>query len=206
MNETLEFLKKSIRDSKLKEKSTEELVKIYQETKDDQVIAIIYCRDYKSIKFLESKKLLIDEDQRTSIILETIERCLLRHNSNSEASFLTYLNNAIDYNLWTYIDCYLKHKGRDKYTVSFDELSDLGISITTTKTTQEDLQEFENIDFEALLNNLNLTKNELTYCKLVAFTPNITVNEIAKALNIQRVSVWYLKNRLKEKLSFLRRF
>lgn len=203
MNKTLEFLKSSIREKELMKVETRELVKRYQETLDDQIIVVIYFRFYNSIKFKESKKLLIDEETRLSLILETIERCLIRFDLNAKNKFSSYLINAIDYSLWTYIDCYLKRKGRDKFTISFDELCEMGIAPSTRKSIQDDKDEFEKIEFMSQLERFDLSEKELMFCKLVALTPNITMTEVAEELNMQRVSVYYLRDRLKVKLANL---
>lgn len=203
MIKTYNLLKKSISNNFISvngNKSNDELAVIYQKTKDEQIPAYIYCRNFNYWVKVSKMINFIEYDDIASIILEKIVLGLKTFNPDFHASLLTYIYVNI-YNEFGRLKTNRKYKGRiiDSSLLNLDmELCDEGTLADVLPADDTDLQTTMlkiTIDTDRML-----TPKEKQLCHLIIDNPSISVNELGAEMKVTTMYIWILKKNLAKKL------
>jgi hypothetical protein len=196
MYETLKTLCNSITDEKF-DMSLEEIAERYQSNQQASLLALAFSKTYKLAYNISSAYWGLSDDDIGSFALETLHNSLLSFKQNGGAKFTSYYATSYKFRLRTETIALNqpKRKINCSYMVtSYDELISAGYD--------EAVQFESNIEVLDLIRNAPLTKNERTYCELVAIGYGSN-SEIAKAMNITAMMVSHMRKNLRKKLKLL---
>lgn len=203
MVETYKQLKQIITKD-FKKYSNEDLVELYKNSKDDQIIAELYCRNLKYWYRLGQKIFTISEEEKVSIILEKIYSCILEYDRNKNASFVSFVYVAVN-NVFGGI------KIKDKFKNRYKELDMLnldneipgtdGLNIIDTIEDPSTENEFRAIILKLAIEKDNtLTKYEKRFCQIVIDNPGIELKGIGEIMHVCNQRIWWIQKCLKEKI------
>lgn len=195
MYSTYKLLMEQIRDTNLREFSNEDLVELYQRQHSDEIIGLLYCRNYKILHHIADKFPAISEEDKASIVMEKLLDAINSY-KRSTAKFMTYATPIIRNQLSYYVNCYLDCKGR---LTQHECLDDMAEFIPDTE------KEFKKIlELEEMLSHCELTERQFEICSIYVRYGKVTLDDIADMLGTTWSVVSQEKARIREKLAFLK--
>lgn len=211
MNETYKFLQKTITQN-WKNKTDEEICKLYQETGMNELISYMFCNNFSFLKSLLNKYgFFINEDEKASYILEFLEKSMSTYSNEKNTKFLTHAYIIIRNNLIVKNKHYGCKKIIERNTISYDNIVDKENSNMGMSSNEENifLNVFEDknsrfvdglIVEEDFNNNFNLNEKEKNICNLILKGVAVNKLEISEGLNKNRLSVYNYIKKLKNKI------
>lgn len=189
MHQTYKLFSK-LSNNALMQLNEKEVCETYKKTQRPDILATYYCMYMNSVVFWHNKYNLKDESQTASIALECLDYCLL--NFDGHSTFKTYFNNGLRLRLLSQKQYEMGKKRNCGLTVDIDTID--------VKYSQK---EFEQIKFDDVLNNSNLTQDQLAYCSYYLNNDNASDTEFCKMFKINRNKLNIIKLSLKNKLAYL---
>lgn len=154
MKETQKMMK-SIITGKEKETNEKELIKKYQEQLCPNILAYFYCNNFTLIYKTSKSFDLLHEEDKASFCLQELDNCLRNYNLNSKNKFTTY-----------FIRCYKNRLITENKKINKnDNKANLTCNILIENTIIKD--EINITDYDLLLNEYKLNKEECNLCKLL---------------------------------------
>lgn len=202
MNETYKFLQKTITRN-WTTKTNEELCKIYQETKDNEILAYMFCKNFSLWKKLINKYgFFVNSDEISSYILEYIDIMLKSYNFEINNNFIKYAIIGIRNKLIS-LNRHFECKRRlERETISYNNIVENDESDENEyfnslvyKDNLDDADTELDID-----KNMQLNEKEKVLCKLVLSGEAVNKLEIAVGLKKNRLTVYNYIKSLQQKL------
>lgn len=196
------YLLKHHRNSKFKNYSNEELALAYQQTRDNALIAEMYCRNLGYWTLQASRIRIIDSTEKASIVLRNIGKGMLNYTADKGCNVLTFINSGVRNDFGGYRT---KHKYKDRHMenimLNIDEECDDDGNTLLDLIPEEDNNEFATAILKLTINTDNtLTNKEKVLCNLIIDNPRIQINEISEEMHITTQYVWIMKKNLAKKL------
>lgn len=188
MEETLKMMKQFIVGYERK-LSIEELLKEYQENMSPNILAYLFISNYGVIYNVSKNYLLLTGDDKASLCLQQLDKCIYKYNSNMKCSFITYFLVCYKNLLRTETEQLFSHKRYANYIT--DDISDYQEMLSTDS---------DNINILDL-DNYNLTQSQMQHCKLIV--NGYSNKEISKILKVSVQYIYKLNEILGKKLSDL---
>ena len=185
MRETLNMMKSIIIG---KEKSIPErkLIEEYKDNLSPNILAYFYVCNFGLIYKISNNYPIIADEDKASFCLQEIDKCLQTYDLNSDTKFITYFMKCYKRRLFSEAQM-LNHKVR-KANLFCEDINDVNISDNISLITDEDF----------ILNNYDLTSDEIKQCKLL--NSGYTIKEIAKILKLAPITIYKRNCRIKEKI------
>lgn len=208
MKETYKFLSKLITKN-WKDKSNEDICRIYQETKQDELLAYEFCKNYNILNFLLHKYgFFIEEDLRSSYVLEYLNIAMTTFDCGGKTRFLTYLTTVMRNRLITTNRKSAKNKALLDNTVSYDDLisEDNENSFDTLFDSGFEKEYEKAIMKMDVFNNSNLNQKEMDICNLIVDGRIVHKSEAKDTFNFNNINGVYskIKRKLSNKEEYLR--
>lgn len=188
---TYVFLREQTKKEYL-ERSFEDLVQEYRDTKDDAIIATVYCKIYGITKSCLGRYYSIPSEDRGQLALTTLVKVLMNYRIGSRLKFTSYYYMALNGKAQDLI-AKENHK-RDMLNpncLSLEWLKESGFEAPDMNS--------EVYDYRDILENRNLRDSERRFCELVMFdSNNLNVTEIANELGMSRQGVYNMQKRLRD--------
>lgn len=167
-----------------------EICVLYKKTQRPDIIATYYCMYMNAIVFWHEKYNLKEESQTASIALECLDYCLSNYDGSS--SFKTYFNNGLKLRLLSQKQYEMGKKRNCGITVDIDS--------NEIEVSQKD---FENIKFNDLIENSNLTVEQKDYCNYYLTVENPSDTQFCRSYGINKRKLILLKKSLKNKFNIV---
>lgn len=180
--------------------TTEELVQAYQEGRQTEVIAHVFCTNYQLFKLTANKFFGLSAEDKDSFILEEIAKALENYDLQSEkqAKITTVISTYIYNRLRTETQALQKaSRATLNLATSFEDLGDMErLEKAGDESTYSYAEMYE------LVYQLDLTENERKCCEIIILNNDTLKNsEIAELLGVSRAGVGHIKKSLKVKLA-----
>ena len=185
MEETLK-MKKSILTGKEGKENINEIINKYKNELSPNILAYFYVDNYKLIYKTGIGYTLISTEDKASFCLQELDKCLQTYDINSKAKFITYFMTCYRRRLWAENEM-LNHNIR-KANIFCEDIDETNIINESDLLTDEDM----------ILNNYNLTSDEIKQCKLLNM--GYTIKEIAKILKVSYVTIYNRNDKIKQKI------
>lgn len=180
--------------------TTEELVQAFNEGRQTEVIAHIFCTNYQLFKLTANKFFGLSTEDKDSFILEEIAKVLANFD----------LQNERNAKITTVISTYIYNRLRAE-TQALQKASRATLNLATSFEDLGDMERLEEAGDETsysysemyeLVQQLDLTENERKCCEIIIVnTQELKNSEIAELMGISRAGVGHIKKSLKAKLS-----
>lgn len=199
MFKTYKLLKEQ-KNKKFENYSNEELALIYQASENQAIIAQIFCKNFNYLLNYAKSVLIINDEDKASIILESIQKAIKTFNPTRRVKLLTYIRKYV-YNAFGAYKIKSKYKNRDleNTILSLDDRNDDNLILSDIIANNS-----EDLDRAILKLTIDTDKSlsliEKSLCNLLIDNPNIQINEISKEMNITTQYVWIIKKNLSKKL------
>lgn len=205
MVQTYNFLKTTLtKKEKFKLMTDEELVKVYQQTQDGEILTYEFCKHIKLWMKISSKFMgLSYTEDIPSLILIALTRALTSFDFEKNIIFKTYAGTCI----YRELENKLYPRERRKInTVSTDTKLSVGTeNLTYADIISDEKDYFNLVDMKDFIEKSALTNNEIKVCKLLmSSNKGLKNKEIACELNVHRHTVAKIKDSLKNKLQNLK--
>lgn len=180
--------------------TTEELVRAYQEGRQTEVIAHVFCTNYQLFRLTANKFFGLSAEDKDSFILEEIAKALENYDLQSEkqAKITTVISTYIYNRLRTETQALQKaSRATLNLATSFEDLGDMErLEEAGDESTYSYSEMYE------LVCQLDLTENERKCCEMIILNNDTLKNsEIAELLGVSRAGVGHIKKSLKVKLA-----
>ena len=180
--------------------TTEELVRAYQEGRQTEVIAHVFCTNYQLFRLTANKFFGLSAEDKDSFILEEIAKALENYDLQSEkqAKITTVISTYIYNRLRTETQALQKaSRATLNLATSFEDLGDMErLEEAGDESTYSYSEMYE------LVCQLDLTENERKCCEIIILNNDTLKNsEIAELLGVSRAGVGHIKKSLKVKLA-----
>lgn len=181
--------------------TTEELVQAYRSGRQTEVIAYMYCNNYKLFRLTTNRFFGLTQDDKDSYLLEEIAKAFETYDSTktSKSVKMTSLVCTYIYNRLRTETQALQKASRAtlNYATGFDDLGEMD---RIEEASEE--SSFSYAEMYQMVEQLDLTDNEKECCKIIILNnDNIKNSEIAEILGISRAGVGHIKKSLKLKLA-----
>lgn len=180
--------------------TTEELVQAYQEGRQSEVIAHVFCTNYQLLKITANKFFGLSAEDKDSFILEEIAKALNNYD----------LENSKNAKITTVVSTYLYNRLRAE-TQALQKASRATLNLATSFEDLGDMDRLEEAGDDAsysysemyeLVYQLDLTENERKCCEIIILNNDPVKNsEIAELLGVSRAGAGHIKKSLKVKLA-----
>lgn len=204
MNGTYKFLQKLITRN-FEDKTSAEICGQYQKTRDNEILAYEFCKNFSLWKRLIQKYgFFIEKEELPSLVLETLDKALSIFDTTGKTSLTTYIITCvknklikanIHYELKNQIERECVSYNADTNADGEDSYLDLLEDITNEE------------EFDKLISEMDIDKNfdlnefEKELCNLVVSGEAVFNLELAEAINKNRLTIYKKLKTLREKLS-----
>lgn len=184
---------KQFRQENYSKMSLESLADAYTSTHDDKILAEAFVRLYGTSKSCLDRFYSLDEDTRTELVCEKLQKCLEKFRESKKTKFTTYYYAVLYRSAMDRIALETDKDGnpRDlsRACDSLERLQELGVDASV---------EVE-MDIQEVLKDKHLRENERKFCDLVMKNAHkMTITEIADELGLSRPAIYSTIRRLKE--------
>lgn len=195
MYETLKAFKPMYQKTTIKD--LKEAVERFKRGEVAEAIGFIYCNQYGHLKNISAKFPRLTAEDKASFILSEINSALTDYDKTKGAQIQTLVSK------YAYRRLYSENKMRehqkrranyDQTTASYEEY----IETAAASWGSNDEYRAELLDY---LKSIDLTENELEFCKIIITNRAAKNTDIAKIMGVTPAAVTYIKNKLKLKVS-----
>lgn len=207
MINTYNFLKNTItKGEKFKQMDDISLCKLYQDTKNEEIITYEFCKHLKLwLRISQRFKNLPSSEDIPSLVLIAIERALRTFDLEKNIKFITYVGTVVFRELENKI--YFSAKRNINCISLEDTVGGETEDITYQDIIKDERDIFNEFEIRDYLEKAPLKKEELELCKiLMESNSKISNKELAETLNKHRHTIRNIKISLKSKLVGLKEF
>ena len=170
----------------------------------DVVIAHLYHKNYKLFNSTVNLYFGIDEMQAQDIILTQIWRCLDNYEEEKgNGKITTMICKYIKTECRTYTQAQNTHRrkiNQANVTSNFSEFE----ATDFIEEREANNKDFEEMEMQQYLYQLNLTENQLKFCQAVLNAPDdISMSQIAQEIGLSRAGVKGIQQQLRDKIQDL---
>lgn len=185
MEETLRMMKQYVIGYE-KNKKLEELLSEYKENLNPNILAYLYVSNYGAIYNLSLNYNMLNGDDKASLCLCELDKCIQNYNSTKECSFLTY-----------FLVCY-KNRLRAENEQLFSH-SKYANYVTNDIDTCEQLLIYNDFEDVFDLKAYKLNMKELNHCNLIL--DGYSNKELSNILKISVQQVYNINKKIGKKLA-----
>lgn len=176
-----------------------DLVKKYKETGNELILSRLYISNYAMLKSIANKFQYLTDNECSSLCLLEIENTIIDYDKSKNTKFSTLLYRYV----YNEMRAKNNQKTYNKRKLNNSSSNDIKQNINDLVELNKEPGKFDYYELElnSVLDEINLTEKEEKFCKIVSMENyNITDTEISEILDITPQGVYYIKNKIKEKL------
>lgn len=177
----------------------DEAVDLYRDYGDVYSIAIIYVNQYGHLKNITDKFPRLTSEDKSSFILEEIVQALNNYDETKGAKIQTVVSTYV------YRRCYAENKMREhqKRMLDYDTTLNSSYESYVEANIDKGMNDFYHCEFTNYLESLDLTENELKYCKIVSSGEHsIKDSDVARMMGVTPAAINYIRKKLSSKIQF----
>lgn len=177
----------------------DEVVELYHDYDDIYAIAIIYVNQYGHLKHVTDKFPRLTSEDKCSFILEEIVQALKNYDHTKGVKIQTVVSTYV------YRRCYAENKMREhqKRMIDYDTTLTSSYEAYVEANIDKGMTDFYQCELISYLESLDLTENELKYCKIVSSGEHsIKDSDVARMMGVTPAAINYIRKKLSSKIQF----